>query len=292
MKSVHLLFITLLIPGMSNAQDANIKKENVKKQEVNMSTIQKNKEVIVKLYEQALNKRNMGLLHNLISAQYVSIDGAGGVPGFEKPILALLKAFPDGKWNIEELIGEGDKVVVRQKFQGTHTGPFQNFVTTGNTISTDGIAIYAFEDGKIIQAQVQTDRVGFLQQIEVLPSDLSLLSAKVIDKDHINFIDKFFVPANAKQEFLERVDINRNFIKDLPGFIRDTAYEQLDEDGNLIFITVAVWKNKDVLEKAKQAVQAEYKRQGFNPAEMFERLNITMDRGIYKEASVNVNASR
>lgn len=257
-----------------------------------MSTIQKNKEVIVTLYEQALNKRNMGLLHDLISAQYVGSDGVGGVPGFEKPILSLLKGFPDGQWNIEDLIGEGDKVIVRQKFQGTHTGPFQNFVITGNPISTDGIAIYEFKAGKIIQAQVQTDRLGFLQQIEVLPSDLSLVSGQAANKDQINFIDKFFVPAKAKQEFLERVDINRNFIKDLPGFIRDTAFEQLDEDGNLIFITVAVWKNADVLEKAKHAVQAEYKKQGFNPAEMFERLNITMDRGIYKEASINLEAVR
>ena len=257
-----------------------------------MSTIQKNKEVIVKLYEQALNKRIMELLHDLISAQYVGIDGVGGIPGFEKPILALLKAFPDGRWNIEDLIGEGDKIIVRQKFQGTHTGPFQNFVTTGNTISTDGIAIYEFKDGKIIQAQVQTDRLGFLQQIEVLPSDLSLLSTKGDHKDQINFIDKFFVPAKAKQEFLERVNINRNFIKNLPGFIKDTAYEQLDEDGNLIFVTVAVWKNENVLEKAKEAVQAEYRKQGFSPAEMFERLNITMDRGIYKEASVDLDAGR
>ncbi len=98
------------------------------------------------------------------------------------------------------------------------------------------------------------------------------------------FIDKFLVPEKAKQEFTERVNINRNFIKKLTGFIEDGAYERTDEHGNLIYITIAVWENEDALKKAKEAVQAEYKKQGFNPAEMFERLNITMDRGTYKEA--------
>lgn len=98
------------------------------------------------------------------------------------------------------------------------------------------------------------------------------------------FIDKFLIPEIAKLEFIERVNINRNFIKELAGFIEDSAYERTDEHGNLIYITIAVWENEDALKKAKEAVQAEYKKHGFNPAEMFERLNITMDRGSYKEA--------
>ena len=98
------------------------------------------------------------------------------------------------------------------------------------------------------------------------------------------FIDKFIVPEKSKQEFLERVSINRNFIKHLNGFIKDEAYERTDENGNLIYMTIAVWENETVLKKAKESVQAEYKKEGFNIAEMFERLNIVMERNIYKEA--------
>lgn len=98
------------------------------------------------------------------------------------------------------------------------------------------------------------------------------------------FIDKFIVPAQAKQEFLERVTINRNFIRNLNGFIKDEAYERIDEHGNFIFMTIAVWENEAVLKKAKEAVQAEYKKEGFDIAEMFARLKITMDRNIYKES--------
>jgi len=98
------------------------------------------------------------------------------------------------------------------------------------------------------------------------------------------FIDKFTVPEKSKQEFLERVRINRNFIKHLNGFIKDDAYERTDDNGNLIYMTIAVWENEAVLKKAKEIVQAEYKKEGFNISEMFERLHIVMERNIYKEA--------
>lgn len=98
------------------------------------------------------------------------------------------------------------------------------------------------------------------------------------------FIDKFIVPAQSKQEFLERVTINRNFIRNLIGFIKDEAYERIDEHGNFIFMTIAVWENETVLKKAKEAVQSEYKKEGFDITEMFIRLKITMDRNIYKES--------
>ena len=106
------------------------------------------------------------------------------------------------------------------------------------------------------------------------------------------FIDKFIVPEQAKQEFTQRVNINRNLFKYLPGFIKDAAYERTDEQGSLIYITIAVWENENALQKAKEAVQEENKKQAFNPAEMFERLNITMERGTYKEVMVSSNSNR
>src|SRR5882672_5955382 len=88
------------------------------------------------------------------------------------------------------------------------------------------------------------------------------------------FIDWFIVPAKARPEFIERMNINRNFIKTQPGFIEDTVYERIDEQGNLICVTVAVWASEEAIKKAREAVQVEYKKQGFNIQAMLERLNI------------------
>ncbi|HEY4325101.1 MAG TPA: hypothetical protein VGN20_13985 [Mucilaginibacter sp.] len=99
------------------------------------------------------------------------------------------------------------------------------------------------------------------------------------------FIDRFIVPAGAKAEFSQRMAMSRNFIKQLPGIIRDEAYERNDEQGNLICITMAIWASESDLENAKQLVRAEYQKQGFDLPAMLGRLGINMERGQYQ----NVN---
>lgn len=96
-------------------------------------------------------------------------------------------------------------------------------------------------------------------------------------------IDKFYVPREAKSEFVDRMMSNRRFIETLPGFIADNVYEHIDEQGNFIYVTVAVWQSSAALSKAKEAVQQEYKRTNFSPPEMLNRLHIRMEREIYSE---------
>lgn len=271
----------LLLRNVCHAQETNTNQSFTKTPEDTMPA-KENITVIRKLFEESLNKSKLQFLKELVSDEYSGPGGKNGAAGFEQPFTALIAAFPDIHYTIEELVAEGDKVVVRWTWKGTHTGKFQQFGATGKKITNDGMAIFELKQGKIIKSFVQTDRLGFLQQLEAVPLDLALLS-KETQNEYVYFIDKFLVPAQAKPEFLQRANINRNYIKTLPGFIEDAAYECNDEQGNMVYITIAVWKNEESLSKAKEAVQAEYKKQGFNPAAMLERLHITMDRGIYRE---------
>ncbi len=97
------------------------------------------------------------------------------------------------------------------------------------------------------------------------------------------FIDKFYVPLKAKKEFMERMNQNRNFIQKQDGFESDAAYERVDEYGNFIIVTIATWENEDALKKAKEAVQVENKKNRVNTEQILKRLNISKERGIYKE---------
>jgi steroid delta-isomerase-like uncharacterized protein len=283
MKSIltKCLVATLIIPGTINAQIIN---NNIKHNKNKfMNTAQKNKELVRKIYDQCLNKRNFDLLKDLISEQYTGISGTKGAAGFQEPMQALIKGFPDMQWIITSLVAEDDKVFVSWRVEGTHEHTFTNIPATGKKISSGGMGILTLKDGKVIHTQVLTDRVHFLQQMEVLPADINVLINKKANKDQVNFIDKFFVPAAAIKEFKERVRINRALIKKLPGFIEDAAYEYADKDGNLIFVTVALWQNSEALNKAKEAVQAEYKKDGFDMPAMIKRLGITVDRGVYTQ---------
>jgi steroid delta-isomerase-like uncharacterized protein len=279
----YLLSAILLLPLAVNAQ-LNGDHKNVKQKEVDMITAQNNKETVKKIYEQAMNKRNLGLLKEVISEDYTGVQGIKGPAGFEATITSLIQSFPDIRWNVQELIAEGDKVMVKWEITGTHKNAFQHIAATGKKVSGTGMGVYTFKDGKVVSTQVQTDRLGFLQELGVLPADLSQLTKKKAHNGQVNFIDKFFVPAAAKKEFYERVRINRRFIKQLPGFIGDAAYEYTDENGNLVFVTVAQWESKEAIGKAKEAVQAEYQKEGFDMPGMLKRLNITIDRGVYTDA--------
>jgi predicted ester cyclase len=264
-----------------NAQATTNIKNN--KKEIVMNTTQQNKEVVRQLFEQGLNKRNFDLVNELVSTAFTGLQDKKGGAAFVGPVLPLIKSFPDIQWNVVDLVGDGDKVALHWKWQGTQRAPWFTMAASNKTIINEGMSVMTLKEGKVISAQVLTDRLGFLQTLEVLPTDVNVLYNKKAHSGQVNFIDKFFVPAAAINEFQERVHINRNFIKTLPGFIEDAAYEYNDNDGNLILVTVTLWQNSEALNKAKDAVQAEYKKQGFDAPAMFKRLNITLDRGIYTQ---------
>src|SRR5258705_13962671 len=105
-----------------------------------MSAIQNNKETIRAIFGNGFNKRDLKFFRDLISPEYTGIDRTKGAASFEAPIIALIKAMPDVQWKIQELFGEGEKVVVRWKIEGTQTGLFNGFPATGKTVSSDGMA--------------------------------------------------------------------------------------------------------------------------------------------------------
>src|SRR5882762_6669212 len=115
-----------------------------------MSATQKNEKVVRSVFEQALNKRNIALLKDLVSDDYVGFQGIKGAEGFQRPVAPIIEAFPDIQWNIQDLFGEDDKVVARWKLKGTQTNQFNGLAPTGKTVINDGIAIFTLKDGKII----------------------------------------------------------------------------------------------------------------------------------------------
>ena len=240
----------------------------------------KNKETVQKLYDY-LNKRSLDKIKELISPEYTGPLGEKGPAGFTQNLTPLIEAFPDIQWNTENLISEGSQVFIRWRWEGTQKLSFRNIAPTGKKITNDGMALFTLKEGMILSSHIQTDRLGFLQSLDVLPQNIT--PSYQGNKDHVSLIDKFLIPTGAIQEFYERMNYNRSFIKKLPGFVRDAAYIKTDDKGNLICVTVAVWQNEAALNNAKELVQAEYKRIGFNPAEFFQRWNINPERAIYHE---------
>jgi predicted ester cyclase len=77
-------------------------------------------------------------------------------------------AYPDLHTTIEDMIAEGDKVVTRLTFGGTHQGTFQGIPPTGKQVTITGIQILRIADSKLVEHRSEFDALGMMQQLGVI----------------------------------------------------------------------------------------------------------------------------
>lgn len=82
----------------------------------------------------------------------------------------IRSAFSDIRHPIEDVVGEGDRVAVRLRLEGTHTGDFMGVPATGKQFSVEGTAFLHIVEGKVAQLWGSLDQLGLMQQIGGLPA--------------------------------------------------------------------------------------------------------------------------
>ena len=136
-------------------------------------TTTQNKKQVETLFE-TFNHENLGLLDELVAPEYVGPQGGQGPAGFRAVIVGLRGAFPDLHYTVDDVLAEGDKVAVRWHWTGTHRAPFRGFPATGKSVSNPGAGIFRCQGGKIVAGSIETDRLGFLEQIGAVPENVGL----------------------------------------------------------------------------------------------------------------------
>ena len=135
-----------------------------------MSTVE-NKELLRRGYE-AVNQRNWTAFDELHVSDYVAQSGARTIQGreaYKQNLIMNITAFPDLHFTIEDMIAEGDFVVVRHTAHGTHQGTFRGIPPTGKQVTITGRLIGRVAHGKIIEEWGNQDWLGLLQQLGVVP---------------------------------------------------------------------------------------------------------------------------
>jgi predicted ester cyclase len=79
-------------------------------------------------------------------------------------------AFPDMRWTVEEQIAQGDKVVTRFEWTGTHRDVFLGVGATGRAVKVWGVVIDRLEAGKIKDTRIIMDTMGLMMQLGVFPA--------------------------------------------------------------------------------------------------------------------------
>lgn len=131
-----------------------------------------NKSLIRRYYDDVLNEGNIDLLEELAVDQYVEHDplpGQGtGIDGLRARVELLRSAFHP-QFTVEDMIAEGDKVVVRWTNHGTHVGEFLGMPPTGKSFTIAGIDIHGLRNGKMTEHWHVVDQLSQLQQMGFIP---------------------------------------------------------------------------------------------------------------------------
>lgn len=96
-------------------------------------------------------------------------DAPPGPEGFKQNVAAIRTAFPDISFTTEDMIAEGDRVVIRAIGRGTHEGELLGIEPTGREVTIDIIVIFRLADGQLVERWAQTDTMGMLRQLGALP---------------------------------------------------------------------------------------------------------------------------
>ncbi len=141
-----------------------------------MSVQGENKALLQRAYEQIFNQGNLGQIENFFSTDLVDheapppgMEGLDGIEVLRQFVQVSREAFPDLEFTVEDMIAEGDKVVARYTMRGTHQGEFMGVAPTGNRLEVTGIDIVRFEGGKMTEHWANSDTLGMMQQLGVIP---------------------------------------------------------------------------------------------------------------------------
>ena len=138
-----------------------------------MSTEQ-NKAVVRQLIEEVMNRGNISLVDEIMPPDFVDHEGAPGLPptreGFKQSVPMLRSGIPDFNATIDDVVAEGDRVVIRMTWRGTQTGEFMGMPPTGKSISVGVIDIFRIAGGKIVEHWGLADMMGMMQQLGAMPA--------------------------------------------------------------------------------------------------------------------------
>lgn len=135
-----------------------------------MSEATKYQSLAHRVIEEFWNQGQLALADELFAADYVRYDPATpnigtGLDAAREAVTSYRTAFPNLRLNIEDLLADGDKVVLRWTARGAHLGDLRGTAPTGKEITITGITIFRIADGRIAEEWVNWNILGLLQQL-------------------------------------------------------------------------------------------------------------------------------
>ncbi|MFD2090992.1 ester cyclase [Blastococcus deserti] len=136
-------------------------------------SVQENKALYRRWFEDVVSRRDAALAGQLLGPEYrlhfPGMPGPVDRDGHMELLHAFWTAFPDWQETVDDVVAEGDRVVIRVTGRGTHEGPFQGLPPTGRHVTATGVGIARMEGGRIAETWAEYDALGLLQQLGAFP---------------------------------------------------------------------------------------------------------------------------
>ena len=141
-----------------------------------MST-DENKALYRRWFEEVVTGGNLVLAEELLAGGYTlhfpGLPGPVDREGYTRLVAGFRAGFPDWRETVEDVIAEGDRVVVHVTGRGPDRGEFQGIPPPGRTVTATRIGIGRRQGGRIAEAWAAYDALGLLQQLGALPPPLA-----------------------------------------------------------------------------------------------------------------------
>jgi steroid delta-isomerase-like uncharacterized protein len=132
-----------------------------------------NKALVRRFYD-AFNKGDLDALDAFVALDVVDhnpLPGQGpGLKGLKEAMGQFHAGFPDIRVRNEDLLAEGNKVVVRSVARGTNTGSMLGMPPTGKPVEIGAIDIFVVKDGKVVEAWHVEELLQMMMQLGVVPA--------------------------------------------------------------------------------------------------------------------------
>jgi steroid delta-isomerase-like uncharacterized protein len=131
------------------------------------------KALAMRMYNEVISQGDLAALDDMIHDDFVEHEEMPGLPTDKSAPAAFVtmfrSAFPDLQASVEDILQDGDKLVVRARMSGTHKGEFMGMPPTDNKFDIQAIDIVEFRDDKVIAHWGVIDAAAMMGQLGVAP---------------------------------------------------------------------------------------------------------------------------
>jgi steroid delta-isomerase-like uncharacterized protein len=132
-----------------------------------------NKDTVLRFWQEVFNGRKLELIDNLFTDDYIYHGAAGqdvrGREGLKQFLTIYFNAFPDLHAEVEDVFGEGDKILSRAMCRGTHQGNLMGMPPTGKQVAIRVICADRLAGQRVAESFELPDLFGMMQQLGAMP---------------------------------------------------------------------------------------------------------------------------